>query len=62
MSARVEELDKLLIASSNEIENQKNDLKILEIEKNKPAAESQGPPSFPLKSFAATENLVRLSL
>lgn len=38
MSARVEELDKLLIASSNEIENQKNDLKILEIEKNKPAA------------------------
>ena len=38
LSARVDELDKLLDASSNEIENQKNDLKILEIEKNKPAA------------------------
>lgn len=42
LSARVDELDKLLDASSNEIENQKNDLKILEIEKNKPAAGTGG--------------------
>ena len=42
LSARVDELDKLLDASSNEIENQKNDLKILEIEKNKAAAGTGG--------------------
>jgi hypothetical protein len=42
LSARVDELDKLLAESSNEIENQKNDLKILDIEKNKPAAGTGG--------------------
>ena len=42
LSARVDELDKLLADTSNEIENQKNDLKILEIDKNKPAAGTGG--------------------
>jgi hypothetical protein len=42
LSARVDELDKLLSESANELENQKNDLKILEIEKNKPAASTGG--------------------
>ena len=42
LSARVDELDKLLAESANELENQKNDLKILEIEKNKPAAGTGG--------------------
>lgn len=42
LSARVDELDKLLDASANEIENQKLDLKILDIEKNKPAAGTGG--------------------
>lgn len=42
MSARVAELDKLLADTSNEIENQKNDLKILEIDKNKPVAGTGG--------------------
>lgn len=37
LSARVDELDKLLSESANEIENQKTDLKILEIDKNKAA-------------------------
>ena len=42
MSARVAELDKLLADTSNEIENQKTDLKLLEIDKNKPAASTGG--------------------
>jgi hypothetical protein len=42
MSARVAELDKLLADTSNEIENQKTDLKLLEIDKNKPAAGTGG--------------------
>jgi hypothetical protein len=42
LTARVDELDKLLSESANELENQKNDLKILEIEKNKPAAGTGG--------------------
>lgn len=40
LSARVDELDKMLQDSSNELENQKTDLQILEIEKKKAAAES----------------------
>lgn len=35
LTARVDELDKLLAESANELENQKNDLQILEIEKKK---------------------------
>lgn len=42
LTARVDELDKLLAESANELENQKNDLKILEIEKNKPASGTGG--------------------
>lgn len=42
MSARVAELDKLLADTSNEIENQKTDLKLLEIDKNKPTASTGG--------------------
>jgi len=42
LTARVDELDKLLAESANEIENQKTDLKILDIEKNKPAAGTGG--------------------
>ena len=42
LSGRVDDLDKLLAETENEIENQKNDLKILEIEKNKPAAGTGG--------------------
>lgn len=42
LTARVDELDKLLAESANELENQKNDLKILEIEKNKPATGTGG--------------------
>ena len=42
LTARVDELDKLLAESANDLENQKNDLKILEIEKNKAAAGTGG--------------------
>jgi hypothetical protein len=42
LSGRVDELDKLLDESANEIENQKNDLKILEIDKKKAAAGTGG--------------------
>jgi hypothetical protein len=42
LTARVDELDKLLAESANEIENQKTDLQILEIDKKKAAAGTGG--------------------
>jgi hypothetical protein len=57
LTARVDELDKLLAESANELENQKNDLKILEIEKNKPAAGTGGGSSGGSGGRAAKEQL-----